>query len=167
VKQAKAICDQGRAHRIEVLEAAILEHLGQYSDPDRVRELLEAQGQETDTKGEAELARVGDRLAQLEQAFLNDLDRVDRGIMTEAEYVKRQEVRRHEQEGLQSRKSTLEASVAARRNLEAQAVAVPVKVSSFLEDFQGMEVTRAKAILQTIIKSAHVWNDGNVELQFR
>jgi len=40
-------------------------------------------------------------------------------------------------------------------------------VRSFLEDFQGMEVVRAKAILQTILKAAHVWKDGKVELEFR
>jgi hypothetical protein len=164
---ARALCDQRGSHRKELLEEAILGHLGQYSDPDRVRELLEAQGQESDTKGEVELARVSERLAQLEQAFLNDLDRVDRGIMTEAEYVKRQEVRRHEQAGLRSRKATLEASVAARRNLEAQTAAVPVKVQSFLEDFQGMDVVQAKAILQGIIRAAHIFNDGRIELEFR
>ena len=71
-------------------------------------ELLEAQGQETDNRDEAELTRVNTRLAELERGFLNDLDRVDREIMTEAEYLKRQEVRRREQEELQHRKAELE-----------------------------------------------------------
>ena len=68
---------------------------------------------------------------------------------------------------MQVRKDELEASVAAQRDREAQAKAVPIKVRSFMEDFQSMEVPRAKAILQTILKSAHVWNDGKVELEFR
>jgi len=87
--------------------------------------------------------------------------------MTEPEYIKRQDNRRREQEGLQSRKVDLETSVAARRGMEAQAASVPVKVGSFLEDFQDMEVRQAKAILQGIIKAAHVWNDGRIELEFR
>lgn len=166
-KGSQARCDQARSHRREALEEAVLGHLGQYSDPDMVRELLEAQGQEKDTRDEAELDRVTGRLAELEQAFLNDLDRVDRSVMTESEYLKRQEVRREEQQGLQSRKVDLEASVAAQRDMEAQTKAVPVKVGTFLEDFRGMDVRQAKAILQGILKAAHVWNDGRVELTFR
>jgi hypothetical protein len=141
--------------------------LSQYSDPEMVMELLDAQGQETDNRGEAELTKVNTRLAELDRGFLNDLDRVDRDIMTEAEYLKRQEVRRREQEGLQSRKAELEASVAAQKDMEAQAAAVPVKVRSFIEDFRDMEVPQAKAILQGIIKAAHVFKDGRIELEFR
>ena len=166
-KMARALCDQAVSHRKEALEEAILGHLGQYSDPEMVRELLEAQGQESDTRAEAELTRVSGRLAELERGFLNDLDRVDRGIMTEPEYLKRQEARRLEQDGLQSRKADLEASVAAHRDKEAQAAAVPVKVRSFLEDFRGLDVREAKAILQGILKAVHVWNDGRIELEFR
>ena len=129
--------------------------------------LLEAQGQETDNRDEAELTRVNARLAELERGFLNDLDRVDREIMTESEYLKRQEIRRQEQEGLQPRKAELEASVAAQQDMEAQAAAVPVKVRSFMEDFRDMEVPQAKAFLQSIIKAAHVFKDGRIELTFR
>ena len=161
------LCSEGRLHRKEALEDAILEHLGQYSDPERVRELLEVQEQDSDTRSEAELTRVNGRLGELEQGFLNDLDRVDRGIMTEPEYLKRQEVRRQDQVGLTSRKAELEAAVAAQRDMEAQAASVPVRVRSFLEDFQGMDVRQAKAILQGIIKAAHVFNDGRIELEFR
>ena len=87
--------------------------------------------------------------------------------MNEPEYMKRQEVRREEQEGLQSRKADLETIVAAQREFEAQAAAVPIQVASFLEDFQTMDVRHAKAILQGIIKAAHVFNDGRIELVFR
>ena len=164
---ARALCDQGTPHRREALEEAILDHLGQYSDPDMVRQLLERQVQDSNTSDEAELARVSSRLAVLEQGFLNDLDRVDRGIMTESEYLKRQEARRQEQDGLQARKADLVTSVAVQRDREAQTASVPVKVRSFLEDFQDMDVRQSKAILQGIIKAAHVWNDGRIVLEFR
>ncbi len=166
-KMARARCDQQIFHRREALEEAILGHLGQYSDPATVREFLEAQGQESDAGDEAELTRISGRLAELERAFLNDLDRVDRGIMTEPEYLKRQEVRREEQGGLRSRKDDLEARVAAQRDMEVQVADVPVKVQTFLEDFHGMDVQRAKAILQGIIKAAHVFSDRRIELEFR
>ena len=166
-KMARALCDQAVSHRKEALEEAILGHLGQYSDPEMVRELLQEQGKQSDANDETELARVSGRLVELERAFLNDVDRMDRGILTEPEYMVRQEVRREEQEGLQSRKSDLEASIAAQRNMEAQAASVPVKVRSFLEDFREMDVLHAKALLQGIIKAAHVFNDGRIELHFR
>ncbi len=66
-----------------------------------------------------------------------------------------------------SRKDDLEARVAAQRDVEAQVAAVPVKVQTFLEDFQGMDIRRAKAILQGIIKAAHVFSDRHIELEFR
>jgi len=128
---------------------------------------LEAQELEVDTRAEEELTTVSARLAHLEQAFLNDLDRVDREVMTEAEYLKRQEVRRGEQEGLQARKIELESAIAAQRDMEVQVAAVPIKVQTFLEDFQEMDVREAKAILQGIIKAAHVFSDGRIELEFR
>jgi hypothetical protein len=68
---------------------------------------------------------------------------------------------------LQPRKAELEASVAAQKDMETQAAAVPVKVRSFMEDFRDMEVPQAKAILQGIIKAAHVFKDGRIELEFR
>ena len=95
-----ALCGQGRNHRQDELERAVIEYLGQFTDTDLVRALLEDQGQEKDTRADSELARVTQRLEEMEQGFLNDLDRVDRGIMTEPEYLKRQDVRRQEQEGL-------------------------------------------------------------------
>ena len=66
-----------------------------------------------------------------------------------------------------SRKDDLEARVAAQRDMEVQVAAVPVRVRSFLEDFQGMDIRRAKAILQGIIKAAHIFSDGRIELEFR
>ena len=166
-KKARDFCLGSRNHRQKSLEDAVLEHLSQYSDPDMVMELLEAQGQETDNRDDAELTRATARLGELEQGFLNDLDRVDRGILTEPEFLKRQQVRRQEQEELQPRKAELEASVAAQKNMESQAAAVPVKVRSFMEDFRDMEVPQAKAFLQSIVKAAHVFKDGRIELEFR
>ena len=162
-----ALCDQGRNHRQDELERVVIEYLGQYTDADMVRALLEDQGQEKDARADSELARVNQRLAELEQGFLNDLDRVDRGIMTEPEYLKRQEVRRQEQEEVQPLKAELEVTVQLQKDTEATVTTVPAKVQSFLEDFQRMDVKEAKAVLQSILKAAHVFNDGRVEIEFR
>jgi hypothetical protein len=42
-----------------------------------------------------------------------------------------------------------------------------MRVRSFLRDFQSLDVRRAKALLQTILESAHVCRDGTIELSFR
>ncbi|MDA0987941.1 MAG: hypothetical protein O2783_02150 [Chloroflexi bacterium] len=54
-----------------------------------------------------------------------------------------------------------------RRDREARAKSVPVKVKSFLEDIKGMDITHAKALLQTIVKSVYIWRDGQIEVEFR
>ena len=51
--------------------------------------------------------------------------------------------------------------------VETQAADLPAKVRSFLRDFQGMDVRQAKAILQGIIKAAHVFSEDRIELEFR
>lgn len=166
-KSAKALCPYHNGHASHRLEAAVLDFLGQYDDPDRVRELLLVQDAEADTRQEQELAGATARLRELETGMLNDLDRLDREIITESEYTKRAEVRRQEQAVLEVRKVELQAAVQEQHDRESQTQSVPVKVRSFLEDFQGMDVVKAKAILQTIVKAAHVWKDGKIELEFR
>ncbi|MBI4282259.1 MAG: recombinase family protein [Chloroflexi bacterium] len=166
-KDARVKCPYSNSHVTHRLEAAVLDFLGQYSDPAKVRELLAANDTKADKRQEQELGKVVARLGELEQAFLNDLDRVDRQVLNEAEYVKRQEVRRTEQASLEARKVELQAAVQEQRDREAQTKSVPVKVRSFLEDFQGMDVVKAKAILQTILKAAYVWKDGRIEVEFK
>ena len=68
---------------------------------------------------------------------------------------------------MQSNKAELEAKLAAQRDLEAQAARVPVKVGSLLRDFKEMDVRQAKALLQGILKVAHVYKDGRIDLEFR
>jgi len=36
-----------------------------------------------------------------------------------------------------------------------------------MKTFEDLEVRKSKAILQTILESAHIWRDGKIELKFR
>ena len=45
--------------------------------------------------------------------------------------------------------------------------ALPARIRSFLKDFGSLDVQRAKAMLQPILKTVHVYNDGRIELKFR
>ena len=43
----------------------------------------------------------------------------------------------------------------------------PGTITSFLEDFEGLDVRHQKAQLQAILKSAYVVRDDRIELEFR
>ena len=43
---------------------------------------------------------------------------------------------------------------------------LPRRIGTFLEDFTGLVVRRQKAHLQTILRAAHVFRDGRLELEF-
>ena len=45
--------------------------------------------------------------------------------------------------------------------------ALPARIRSFLKDFGALDVQRAKAMLQPILKTVHVYRDGRIELEFR
>ncbi len=49
----------------------------------------------------------------------------------------------------------------------AMTTKVPWETKSFLEAFQNLEPRQQKARLQTILKAAHVYKDGKIELEFR
>lgn len=160
--QARELCTEQKNHNADRLEAAFLQLLPQYKEPDAVHTLLQAQAGETDTRAETELKAITIRLNELERGFLNDLERVDREIMTEAEYLSRQEARRREQDGLKTRHAELEATVAAQRSIEARSETIPCKVRKFLDNFAEMEITERKATLQGIIKTVDVYSDGRL-----
>jgi len=141
--------------------------LGEYTDAEAVRRLVGTQAEAIDASAEIELKRVSARLTEIEQGFLNDLERVDREIMTEAEYLKRQELRREERKGLEDRKAELESTVATQRDVKLQCQTVPAKIRSFLEEYPTIDVRLAKARLQGILKAVHVYRDGSTELEFR
>ncbi len=44
---------------------------------------------------------------------------------------------------------------------------VPRAIKTFEEAFQNLELLLQKAQLQTILKAAYIYKDGNIELEFR
>ena len=106
-------------------------------------------------------------MSELENAVLRDLVRLDRGVLTEDDYVRVSRVRRDETARLRERESAVSFEVACDRDIAERAARLPLEIGSFVEDFEDLEPTRRKATLQTILKFAYVWNDGRVELEFR
>ena len=165
--QSRAACPTYNGHSAPKLERAILEYLGEFSDPARVRELV-AEGQQRNLKAaEAELGRVDRRINHLEREFLKHLDLLNRGILNEEEFTKANEAKRQEIEQLRSRKADLDEEVQRQQDQAAMVNRVPAMVRSFLKDFEALDIRRQKAHLQTILKAAHVHRDGRIELEFR
>ena len=44
---------------------------------------------------------------------------------------------------------------------------ISAKIKTFVEAFKGLDTRQQKAQLQTILKTATVYRDGRVELEFR
>lgn len=165
--RSRALCAYYNGHSAPRLEAAILEYLGQYSDPERVRALLAEAAPREAERAERELEAIDRRLVALDGDFQQNLDLLKRGVLDEAEFVRANQARRQERQALEARRAELAERVEADRGRAEAAAALPIRVRSFLEDFAALDTRRAKALLQTILKAAHVYRSGEIELEFR
>ena len=165
--KSRALCSFYNSHSAPKLERAVLEYLGQFSDPELVQaHLAAAETQEIKTK-ESELEKVERALKDLESQFVQHLDYLKRGVLNEEEFVKANEACRSQTEALQNRKDELGRWVQTQHDITSVAELLPGEIKSFLEDFQAIDVRRQKAHLQTILKAAHVYTDNTVKLEFR
>ena len=164
---SRAACPTYNGHSQPKLEQAILEFLGQYTDPKRVRELITADRRRSTKKADGDLKRVRQRLDAIERDFLKHLDLLDRGVLSEGEFATANQARRSEKEALQGRETELAEVVLLDQHLASVIEETPVRVRSFLKDFQTMDVRWQKGRLQEILKAAHVHRDGRIELEFR
>ncbi len=68
---------------------------------------------------------------------------------------------------LQTRWEELALWTEEQRTRVSTAERLPGAIKSFLADFEGLDVRHQKAQLQAILKSAHVFRDELMELEFR
>ncbi len=111
------------------------------------------------------LARAMRRLKELEFGLLNDLERLDRAVITEGEFNLRNDAKRREKTDLEPRESELVQWVEHVRSSESQIERLPKTIGPFLEDFQKMNIRWQKSQLQTILKATHIYLDGRIELE--
>lgn len=149
------------------LEAAILEHLGQYSDPEKVRSLLAASAKQEVRQQEAELRQIQRRLTALDRDFHQNLALLKRGLLNEEEFHKANVARRQDRARDEARRAEVAQWLAQERDRQEALDTLPQRVGSFLQDVLAMDTRRAKALLQTILKAAHVYRDDRIELEFR
>ena len=166
--RSRGLCAVYNGHSAPRLERAILEYLGQFSDPGKVGEYVAAADRKELERCEAELRDVEKRLVDLEAQFLQRLDDLlKRRILTEQEFGRANEAAREQAKGLKTRKTELTSWLRQERARSSLVEQVPRAVKTFIEAFQTMDTRQQKAQLQTILKAAHVYRDGRIELEFR
>jgi site-specific DNA recombinase len=170
--EGKALCSNPYNYPAEKIEEAVLEYLGQFSDPDKVRELVEKaldqmNSQSSVKQREKELEAIEKRIRQLEELLLKDIDRLDRGVLTEAEFTLISQTRRAEVAKLEASKEESARRLQEASNREKLVERVPVEVRSFLEDFRELDVRQQKARLQSLIKTVLFHTDGRLDIEFR
>lgn len=166
--KSRDLCSVSNGHSVPKLEKAILEYLGQFSDPEIVREHLSAVERKDLKRYESELLGVEKRLAELDAQSMKRLDDLlKRGILTEQEFSRANQTARNEAKALEDRRTELADRIGRESDKAALAERVPTEIKTFLEAFEGMDIRQQKAHLQTILKAAHVYRDGHIELEFR
>ena len=168
LQRKQCLCWVSNGHSAAKLEKAILEYLGEFSNPIKVRQYLAAAEKQDTEKYEVELKRVEKRLADLDTQFLTQLDGLlKRKVLNEQEFAKANESARSQKADLEARKEELTNLLSKVRATEAMVERVPRVIKTFEEAFQSLEPRQQKAQLQTILKAANVYKDGRIELEFR
>ena len=165
--KSRALCATYNGHSAPKLEQAVLDYLGEFSDPELVKQHLAiGQAKELEHK-EVELAGVSRALADLEGQFLQHLDLLKRNVLSEAEFSKANEVARSQSTALEARREELALWIEEQQTRVSTAERLPGAIKSFLADFESLDVRHQKAHLQSILKSAYVFRDDKIELEFR
>jgi site-specific DNA recombinase len=166
--KSRGLCSVSNGHSAARLEKAILEYLGEFSNPIKVRQHLASAEKQDTEKCEVELKRIEKRLTDLDSQFLSQLNGLlKRKVLTEDEFAKANDSARLEKADLELRKSELAKLLSRARASESMIERVPRTIKTFVEAFESMEIRQQKAQLQTILKAATVYKDGRIELEFR
>ena len=164
--RSREMCATYNGHAAQRLEEAVLDYLGQFSDPEKVREHLQTAAHREVGKKEAELKAVDRGLSDIETQFTQHLNFLKRDVLSEDEFIKANEDLRTQKAELESRKADLEVWVGQQKGRALAAERMPVAIRSFVEDFGRLDVRVQKARLQEILKAVHVHRES-LEVEFR
>ncbi len=145
----------------------MLEYLSQFSDPELVRQYMEAAERKELKQKQAELKSVTKGLSDLETQFLKHLDFLKRELLNEEEFAKANESIRSQKDALESKQAELQHWLDEQEGKVIASENIPKAIGSFLEDFEKMNIRVAKAHLQTILKAVHTYRDDRIEIEFR
>ena len=166
-KKTKEDCTYSNGHSARRFEPVVLEYLGQFSDPARVAQLLKEAGGTELKRKQTELTKLEGRLKSLDRDFHENLAFLKRGLLNDEEFSKANAEHRTERTSAEMRLAELREELNRIETTRESITSLPERISSFIESFEQLEVPKAKAMLQMILKGAYVWTDGRVELEFR
>ena len=166
-RQGRAFCRFYNGHSVARLEKAVLDYLSQFSDPELVRQHMEAAERKEIESKEVEFREVTRSLSDLEGQFLKHLDLIKRGILNEEEFIKANESIRSRKEAVEARQMELKQWLEDQQGKVSASERMPQAIGSFVEDFGKLEVRAAKAQLQTMLKAIYVSRDNTIEMEFR
>jgi site-specific DNA recombinase len=159
---SRSRCAFYNGHSAPKLEEAVLGYLGQFSDPKKVRELVDASDKREIRRRETELRQTERRLAEVETDFAKNLELLKRGVLNEEEFQKANMARRDDRVRLTGLQTELTDWIARQKERQQTVGELPTRVRSFLKDFRSLDTRRAKALLQSILASAHVFKNGRI-----
>lgn len=165
--KSKADCAYYNGHSAPKLEAAILEYLGQFSDPQIVREHMEAAGKRDISRKRKELEEAEKGLKDIEGKFLAHLGLLERQVLNEGEFAKANESIRGQKAALEDKQRELGQWLEEQEGKSSSAERAPAAIETFVKDFGDMEVRLAKAHLQKILRAAYIYRDDRTEIEFR
>jgi len=164
--RSREMCATYNGHAAQRLEEAVLDYLGEFSDPEKVREHMQAAKSRELGKKEAELSAANRSLSAIETQFMQHLDLLKRDVLSEGEFIKANEGLRTQKVELEGRKADLDAWLKQQQGRASAAERMPVAIRSFVEDFGRLDVRVQKARLQEILKAVVVDKD-TLEVEFR
>lgn len=164
--RSRAFCEHWNNHSRAGLETAVLDYLGRYSDPARVRTLLAATERTSKGVNKKRLLAFEGELAKLDADLRADLDLLRRGFLDDRDFAVANAGRRDRREALEAQKASLSVLVEAELANEHLASTLPDRIRSFTETMRAADVRVAKAELQTILKAVYV-TGNDIEIEFR
>ena len=164
--RGRGLCTKYNGHSAPKLESAVLEYLGQFSDPEKVRQHMATAERKDLADKRAELEAVNRGLSEVDSQFMQHLDLLKRAVLNEEEFVKANEGLRGQKAAFEGKKLDLEAWLTEQTDQVSAADRMPTAIRSFLVDFSKTEARIQKAHLQTILKAVHVHRE-RIEVEFR
>ena len=103
----------------------------------------------------------------MDSDFQKNLEYLKKDLLNEEKFGAANVLRRDERTKTEIRLAELRDVIDSATESKNSSTALAKQIGSFMKSFESLDVRKAKAILQTILESAHIWRDGRIELKFR
>ncbi len=166
-QKSRALCEHSNGHSCQKLDARVLAELRKYIDPAALKALLAPQ--ERPVRGLiSRMERMTRELERIDQLFLRDAERADRGTLDEREFALLNQRRREQRDLLEQELKDIRPKVFEAGVIDLYLQIIPPQVEDALTQIERgqIETPQAKALLQKFVKAIYVKRDGPLEIVF-